>query len=268
MSSAARGMVDIHTHVLAGLDDGAADVAASVAIATQAAEGGVHTLVATPHIREDYDVRPVELAGRTAALQEELDRAGVPVTVLPGGEVAVTRVAALEDEELAMISIGGGTPYVLMETPYGPVPPAFEEAAFALEVRGYTPVVAHPERNPSLRAAPKRIEELVRRGALVQITASSLVGRHGRDTTRFARELVDRGLAHVVASDVHSPRGSRPTLAAARDALAAGGEEELAAWMTDAVPSALVTGQQPPPRPQGRRRGGLSGLRRRRGGGA
>lgn len=264
MSAGAPAMVDIHTHVLPGLDDGAGDMAASVAIAAEAAGHGVHTLVGTPHIREDYDVRPAELAERTARLQEELERAGVPVRVLPGGEVAVTRVAALDDEELALVSLAGGTPYVLMETPYGPVSPAFEEAAFALEVRGYTPVIAHPERNRSLRAAPERLAALVERGALVQVTASSLVGRHGGDTRRFARELVDDGLAHAIGSDVHRAGGGRSTIAAARDALASSGDEQLADWMTIAVPSALVSGETPPPRPSTRRRR-LAGLRRRGG---
>ena len=256
-------MVDIHTHVLPGLDDGAANAETSIAIARQAAAAGVHTLVATPHIRSDYDVRPGELAERTAELAAELRRHELDIAVLPGGEVAVPTVAELDDEDLRFVSLAGRGRYVLLETPYGPVPPAFEEAAFALQVRGMTAVIAHPERSRSLRSAPARLAGLVERGALVQLTATSLTGALGRDTGRFAHALVDGGLAHVLASDVHKPEERTRSLADARDVLARRGLTELAQWLCDCVPSALVLGIEPPPRPARRRRGPVARLWRR-----
>jgi protein-tyrosine phosphatase len=256
-------MVDVHTHILPGLDDGAPDLATSVAIAEQAAAGGVHTLVATPHIREDYDVRPEELAQRTAAVQAELDRHGLPVRVLPGGELAMTKVASLSNDELTLVSLAGGSRCMLLETPYGPVPASFEETAFALQLRGYTPLVAHPERNRTMRSAPGRLAALVERGALVQITAGALLGRMGRDVGRFSMELVEQGLAHVVASDVHRAMGGRASLAEARDALARRGLGALGEWMAEVVPSALIAGQAAPARPHAQPAPRISRLWRR-----
>jgi protein-tyrosine phosphatase len=255
-------MIDLHTHVLPGLDDGAPDLDASVAIAEQAAADGVHTLVATPHIREDFDVQPEEIAPRAEELERRLRERGLGVRVLPGGEVAMTRVAELDDEQLRMVSIAGGTPYVLFETPYGDVPPSFEEVAFALQVRGYAALIAHPERSESFRARPERLTGLVERGALVQVTAAALTGGLGRDVGRFAVELVERGDAHVIASDVHRATGRRSSLGEARLSLERRGLGEVAEWMTVAMPERIVAGEAPAPAPMLRPRGRLAGLRR------
>lgn len=255
-------MIDLHTHVLPGLDDGAPDLEASVGIAEQAAADGVQTLVATPHIREDYDVDPAELAGRASDLERHLHGRGIGVRVLPGGEVAMTRAAELDDEQLRMVSIAGGTRYVLLETPYGGVPAGFEEAVFMLQVRGYTALIAHPERSESFQADPERLAQLVARGSLLQVTASALTGGFGRQIGRFALELVERGYAHVIATDVHRPTGRRSSLADARQALADRGLGELAEWMTAAVPERIVADGALPSRPARRSRGRLAALRR------
>jgi protein-tyrosine phosphatase len=255
-------MIDLHTHVLPGLDDGAQDLEASVAIAEQAAADGVHTLVATPHIREDFDVSPGEIGARAAALEGHLRERGVGVRVLPGGEVAMTRVADLDDEQLRMVSIAGGTNYVLLETPYGGVPPSFEEVVFALQVRGYTALIAHPERSETFQERPERLSQLVERGALLQVTAAALTGGLGRDVGRLALDLVQRGDAHVIATDVHRATGRRSSLAEARLALERRGLGELGEWMTVAMPERIAAGEPPVPAPATRSRGRLAGLRR------
>ena len=259
-------MIDIHTHFLPGLDDGAPERDASIEIARQAASDGVRVLVATPHIREDYDVRPEELAERTAEIDATLREQGLPVNVLPGGEVAMTRVEALDDDQMRMVSLAGRTRYVLLETPYGRVPSGFEKTAFALQLRGFTPVIAHPERNESFRARPERLAALVEGGALVQLTASAITGGEGRDTARFALTLLEDGQAHVIASDVHRATGRRSSLADAREVLERRGLGELAAWMTSEVPARLIADKAPPARPAGRPKRGLRGRLRRLGG--
>lgn len=258
-------MVDIHTHVLPGIDDGAQDRDASIEIARQAASDGVHVLVATPHIREDYEVHPEELADRSAEINAALREHGLSVEVLPGGEVSMTRVDALDDERMRMVSLAGRTRYVLLETPYGRVPSGFEETAFSLQLRGFTPVVAHPERNESFRSRPGRLAALVERGALLQITASAITGGEGRHTARFALELVEDGHAHVVASDVHRATGRRSSLADAREVLQQRGLGELATWMTSEVPARLIANEALPERPAGRPSRGLRSRFRRRG---
>jgi protein-tyrosine phosphatase len=257
-------MIDLHTHVLPGVDDGAPDLDASVAIAKRAAADGVHTMVATPHIREDYDVAPDELAPRAAELERRLRKRGVPVRVLPGGEVAMTRARDLDDEQLRMVSIAGRTRYVLLETPYGGVPASFEEVVFTLELRGYTSVIAHPERSETFRARPERLAELVEHGALLQLTAAALTGQLGRGVLRFALDLVELEMAHVIASDVHRPSERRATLSEARQVLGRRGLGELGEWMTVAVPERIAAGEAPPPAPTIRQRGRRSWLRRPR----
>jgi protein-tyrosine phosphatase len=259
-------MVDIHTHVLPGLDDGAPTLERSIAIASQAAADGVEVLVATPHIREDYDVRPEELADRAAEVDAAVREQELPVRVVPGGEVSMTRVEALDDPVLRMVSLGGRTRYVLLETPYGRVPRSFDDVVFGLHVRGFTPVIAHPERNESFRRRPERLTGLADRGALLQLTASALTGGEGRETGRFALDLVEGGHAQVIASDVHSATGRRSSLADARAALERRGLGEVAAWMTNDVPAQLIADGAPPPRPEEERpRRSLGRLLGRRG---
>lgn len=251
-------MIDIHTHVLPGLDDGAVDLEESVALAERAASEGVHTLVATPHIRQDHAVAIAELAARAGALTIELERRSLPVRVLPGGEVATSVALELTDEQLRSVSLGGASRYVLLEPPYGPLLPNFEEVVFGLALRGVVSVIAHPERSHDLRTNLDRLAELVRRGSLVQVTAGALTGDGRSESARFALELVERRLAHCLASDWHHT-GGRAGLAEARRALASKGARiaEYARQMTDDVPGRLIADELArvaPPRGPARRR--------------
>lgn len=232
-------MIDLHTHVLPGLDDGARDIDDSVSMAIRAAEDGVHTLVATPHIRDDYAVHIHELRDRTDQLSDELSRRNVPVRVLPGGEVAMSMAGELSDAQLRAVSLGGSSRYVLLETPYGPLPPQFEEVIFSLALRGVVCVIAHPERSKDIRADLGRLTELVRRGSLLQLTAGSVTGQSGREAERFALRLVRMQLVHCLASDSHRP-GDRATLGEARRALARAGAERYAASITTDLPQRLL----------------------------
>jgi len=251
-------VIDIHTHVLPGLDDGAADLEESVALAEQAAADGVLTLVATPHIREDHDVPIAELAARAKRLTVELERRSIPVRILPGGEVATSVAPTLTDEQLRAVSLGGASRYVLLEPPYGPLPRNFEDVVFGLALRGFVAVIAHPERSHDLRTNLERLAELVRRGSLVQVTAAALAGDGKSESARFAAELVERRLAHCLASDSHRA-GQRAGIAEARRALASKsiGMAEYARQMTHDVPERLIADEParvPPPLERGRGR--------------
>ena len=164
-------MIDTHSHVLAGLDDGAETLDESVAMARRAAAKGVTRMVATPHIRDDFDVAIGELPDRVAELNGALRAAELELIVHQGGEVAFYRLDDLTDDDLRSVSFGGASRYVLVETPYGSVPAGFEEALFRLALRGFTAVVAHPERSPSFQRHPERLTGLVERGMLLQLTA-------------------------------------------------------------------------------------------------
>ncbi len=259
-------MIDLHTHVLPGLDDGAPDAAAAVALASAAAAEGVTVLAATPHLRADHpDVRPSELAGRVAALREELAREDVAVDIVEGGEVDLHWAADADDEDLRLASYGQRGHDVLVETPYGELPPAFDDLLFRVQARGFRALLAHPERSPTFQRDPRRLSALVERGALVQVTAAALADGSRRSRShRLATALVREGLAHVIASDAHGVGGIRPA------GLTAGvrAAERLAPgrgrWMVTDAPAAILAGDPLPPAPPPRPPKGLARLLRPR----
>jgi protein-tyrosine phosphatase len=196
-------LIDIHCHILPGLDDGPDDIEGSLALARTAVAGGTTTIVATPHIRDDYpfpiDVIDERLRELRAALAEE----GIALEVLPGGEVSIDKSVDLSDEELSQVTLGRG-PYVLVESPYGEATDFLERSLYDLQVRGFRPVLAHPERSPSFQDSPDRLATLVGRGVLTSITAGSMAGQFGRTVRGVSRTMLARALVHDVASDAHS----------------------------------------------------------------
>jgi protein-tyrosine phosphatase len=248
-------VIDLHTHVLPGIDDGPAALAGSVAVAEVAAHAGTRTLVATPHLLADHPgVRPRELAGRARELTEHLRARGLPLEVLPGAEVDLEAAARLPDEELALATLGGNGADLLVETPYGPLPEGFEADVLALAGRGFRVTLAHPERSPSVQERPGVVGALVERGVLVQLTARSLAGKGA--TGAAARELLEQGWAHVLASDAHALDLRPPDLGARlnqakHDLPHAADELE---WMVTVAPRAILDGRPLGERPARRRR--------------
>lgn len=197
-------MIDLHCHILAGVDDGPAEIADSVAMAEQGAADGIELICATPHIRHDHDVRIHELAGRAADLNDELGRRGVPVAVIGAGEVAETAVDSLADEELRTVALGGR--WILLEPAPGPLGDSLPGAAERLSERGFRSLIAHPERHPGADMR-ERLADLVQLGCLVQVTAA-LLAEGGASEPLL--ELARGGLVHVLGSDSHSARLGRP----------------------------------------------------------
>jgi len=247
-------MIDLHTHVLPGIDDGPADAAGAIAIAEVAALDGVRALVATPHLRADHpNVVPEELAGRAAGLSAEVAARGFPVEIVPGAEVDLLMAEQLPDERLALASLGGTGDTLLLETPYTELRADFEERVLRLQRRGFRLVLAHPERNRSFQERPRRLKRLVEAGVLTQITAHS-VKKPRSATSTLALLALHEGWAHVLASDAHDVRRRPPDLYAAieRGEELLRGDTALLRWMTDTVPRALIAGEAVPPRPAAR----------------
>jgi protein-tyrosine phosphatase len=232
-------MIDLHCHILPGVDDGALDMRDSAGMARQAAADGIEAICATPHIRHDHDVRIDEVSSRVEALNVRLGAEGIPIEVLPGGEVAETAVEGLSEEELGRIALGGGT-WVLLEPAPGPLTDSLERRVEHLAERGHRALIAHPERHLSADMF-ERIARLVADGALVQVTADYLL----RERTQAGMlALAEAGLVHVLSSDAHSSHGGRPVqLAAGLEKL---GEVELLAphleWIVRTAPRAIVEG--------------------------
>lgn len=244
-------MIDLHCHLLPGLDDGASSIDDSISLARALLEQGVTTVAATPHVSSTYPVTSAEMQGGVTIVREALASDGLAIDVLPGGEVAFDALSSLDRAALRAFGLAGNPDYLLVEFPYAGWPPDLATTLTDLLDVGITPVLAHPERNDEIQAAPHRLAPLVAEGVLVQLTASSLAGSKGRGSNRAARALIDGHLAHLIASDAHRPSARVSSVSAVRSSF----DDDLSAWLMIDVPSAIVHGaDRLPGRPAIRRR--------------
>lgn len=246
-------MIDLHSHILPGVDDGAGTLDESLEIARAAVADGVEIVGATPHVRADYPTHAETMERLVASTQEALHTEGIPLRLCPGGEIALDFLAELDEDDLRRFGLGGNSRYLLLEFPYGGWPLSLETVIFELRANGVTPVIAHPERSTAVQVAPERLRPAVEAGALVQLTANSLTAGPRAPSLRAARALLDLELAHLIAGDAHAPA---LRTAGMRNAAAAVGDDALAQWLTYGVPRAIVENEPMPERPQ-RRRGRL-----------
>jgi protein-tyrosine phosphatase len=249
-------MIDLHSHILPGIDDGAGSVQDSVDIARAAVTDGIVAIAGTPHVRDDWPTKADVMEDRVAELRAELELAGIPLDVRTGGEIALPWLARLSREELRRFTLGGSR-YLLVETPYYGWPLELPDALRSLQEEGFAPVLAHPERNPEVAARPQQLEALVEAGVLVQVTAASVDGRIGRRAQECGLLLIREGLAHLLASDAHHASVREVGMAEAATRV---GDTALARWLTWDVPAAILTDEAIPPRPEGRAGGWLGRL--------
>jgi protein-tyrosine phosphatase len=243
-------VVDLHSHILPGLDDGADDIEVSLAMARTAAGDGVQAMAATPHVNFDYEVDPETMRAGVDELNAALADAGIALTVLPGGEISMPRAADLDDDELASFSLGGGRT-LLIESPYLKGVASMEELLFDLQLRGFRVLLAHPERCPIFQDDPDRLRRIVARDVYCSVNTGSLAGIFGRRVRALAMDLLRGGLVHSIASDAHDDAGRPPGLLMGVRAA----EQELpgvsaqADWYTRDAPAAFVEGTPLPARP-------------------
>jgi protein-tyrosine phosphatase len=239
-------VIDLHCHVLAGIDDGPETIEGSLALARAASERGTRTIVATPHVSWRYDNDPQTIAALVEQTNAQLVQAGVELDVVAGAEIAITRAVELDRETIAALTLGR-SPWLLIEFPFSSVSPGLDELVHELEDQGHRIVLAHVERCPAFQRDPSMLESLVRGGALASVTAGSLIGSFGGTARRFALELLEAELVHNVASDAHDAEKRPPGIG---DELDQAGFGALAEWLTELVPAAILAGEaEIPPRP-------------------
>jgi protein-tyrosine phosphatase len=248
-------VIDLHCHILPGVDDGPERLEDSLALAVEAAEEGIRTIVATPHLDGRHLRSAAEVGDRVHSLNGSLREERIPVEVLPGAEVALSWLGELEDGELAHATLADG-PALLVESPYTGDVPLLEEQLFELQVKGYQPLLAHPERCPAFQASPARLAALVEHGVRCSITAASLAGRLGKAARQLSIDLVAHRLVHDVSTDAHDTRHRPPRLVEGFE-LADAELPGLAAsrdWFTNVAPAAILSGDPLAPPPELTRR--------------
>lgn len=233
-------MIDLHCHVLPGIDDGPATIEASLALARAAALAGTRTLVATPHVNWRYHNTAEMITGAVAELNQRLKAESVALEVLPGAEIAMTRIADIAPDELARLALAGGG-WLLVEPPFTPAASGLDKILIELQRQGHRILLAHPERCPAFHRDPDMLARVIGGGILASITAGSLVGTFGEACRRFGISLLREGLAHNVASDAHDAVGRGPGVSSE---IAQAGLGPLSDWLTQAVPAAIVAGAQ------------------------
>lgn len=251
-------MIDLHNHLLPGLDDGPATIDDALEMARAAVAAGVTTMACTPHVAAKYPNRSREILAGVDRLKIELRQAEIDLQVVSGAEISTEVIGHLNDDELRALSLDGSG-WLLLEAPFAGWPVRLPALIGDLEMRGFRVLFAHPERAEAIQHSPDRLRDLVGRGALVQANASSLTGDHGKLVAQTAKLLVRNELVHILASDAHSATWRPPGLV---EGLAVAARElgvwpEQLEWMVDAGPRQILSGDvvRPPrlaPRPSPR----------------
>jgi protein-tyrosine phosphatase len=243
-------MIDLHSHVLPGIDDGPNSIEGSLVLARAAVEAGTRTLVATPHVSFTYPNDHATIARLVDEVNARLRSEGIALEVRAGAELAMSYLLEIERGGLAAFGLGefglGGGRWLLVEPPFAPVVTGLERLLADLRDHGHRVLLAHPERCHAFHRDRAALESLVAGGVLTSITAGSLVGRFGESVRRFAVGLVRDGLVHNVSSDAHNHSSRAPGIAGE---LRQAGLAPLAEWFTEEVPAAILCGGEIPPRP-------------------
>lgn len=242
-------MIDLHCHVIPGVDDGPATIEDSLALCAAASAAGTETIVATPHVNWDYPENDaVVIHTEVANLNRVLAERAAGVRVRAGAEIAISRLPDLSDAEVGVLRLGGG-PYVLVECPHtAGAAVGIQDAVRAFARRGHRVLLAHPERSPSFRKHPRMLPALVADGMLACITARALTGEFGLSARAYAWELLEEGLVHAIASDAHDVRGRPPDLRPTLEE--AGLEPEQIDYFIAEAPRAIIAGDALPRPPQ------------------
>jgi len=235
-------MIDLHTHILPGLDHGPRDWDEALEMCRIAVADGITTIAVTPHVSEVFPNSAQRIEAAAVELRQRLGVAAIPLTVVVGGDYHVRPDLSPSN----VLTLGGNGRYFLLEFPYQLLPPRADAFVTTLIGRGLLPIVTHPERTTSLQRGWRRLEPLVKAGALVQVTAGSLLGEFGPAASAAANRFLKQGWVHLLASDAHWARERSPRLAEGRDAAAKVIGEQAARALVESNPEAILQGRDLP----------------------
>jgi protein-tyrosine phosphatase len=240
-------MIDIHHHLLWGMDDGASSLETSMAMAKMAADDGITHIVCSPHSNGQYFYDPPIIDARIAELQGLLDRDAVGVKLGRGCDFHMSyeniQEAKLDPKKFSINGLG----YLLVEVPDYGLPRGLTEIFYQLQLTGLTPILTHPERNPTLQNDQDRIAEWLQRGVLVQVTAASVLGRMGKHAERMAHELLENRWVNFLATDAHNTTSRAPKMREAFELVAKKYGPDYAHLLCVSNPLAVFSGKPLPP---------------------
>ncbi len=221
-------MIDLHCHILPGVDDGAKNIDESVLMAKNAVEEGITHILATPHHKaHGWDNEKKEVKKLVDELQNEIDKNNIPLTIFSGQEVRIYGDIIEDIEADKILFIDESNQYLLIEFPSTTIPAYTERLFYQLQQFGVTPIVVHPERNRAVQKDPNRLKELIDKGALSQLTAGSYVGGFGKEIEKLSKDLIEANMIHFIASDSHNVTNRKFHLKEAYDKLEAEYGENL-----------------------------------------
>jgi len=252
-------MIDLHAHLLPGLDDGAKTLEESVQMCRVSYQDGVRTIVATPHtlnglyindretillkVQELNEVISQQLSVNQTNQRNQTDR--INLKILPGADVRLCENTLPHLDQGKVMTVSDSRKYLFLEFPYQGIPYQAEEIIFQIMARGIIPVITHPERNMEIGQRPRRYYEMIRMGCLGQVTAMSLTGEFGSRVRQTAERLLKNRFIHFIASDAHSTDGRPPILSeGVRAAEKIVGKEEARKMVTE-YPQAILEGRKP-----------------------
>lgn len=198
-------MIDLHCHILHGIDDGAKTIDDSIDMAHAAVKEGITHVLATPHhMVRDWDNEKTKVLKLVKELQEELDSREIPLTIFPGQEVRLYGDIIKDIEQNKILFVDEQKQYLLIEFPSTSIPHYTERLFYELQSTGVTPIVVHPERNRAIQEHPNRLKNIVNKGALAQLTAASYTGGFGKKIQKLSSQLIEANMVHFIASDAHN----------------------------------------------------------------
>lgn len=198
-------VIDIHCHILPGIDDGAQTIEDSISMARLAVQEGITSIIATPHYKNgSYENKKQDILVKVAELNNALEKEAISLEILPGQEPRIYGEMLEDYEKDEILTLNYGGKYLFVELPSGHVPRYTERLLYDIQMKGLTPIIVHPERNSELIQNPDILFNLVEKGTLTQVTASSVAGHFGKSIKKFSLQLIEANLTHFIASDAHN----------------------------------------------------------------
>lgn len=239
-------MIDLHFHILPGIDDGPQTITDALELGRAASAAGTRVVVATSHISPRYPNNAAVIAQGVDLVNAGLAAEGIELEVRAGGELAVVMIDDLDPDELGALRLGGG-PWLLVESPFTLLVERLPDLIERLQLAGHRVVLAHPERCPGFHRRPELLSSMVAdQGVVTSVTAGALIGRFGAEVERFALSMARAGLIHNVASDAHDCERRPPGIGGPLELAGLGRHLKL---LTQTMPAAILSGGPLPDHP-------------------